>query len=249
MKIMKLYSIGLVATVIFACSQQTFSQDSRWAFGSHYQSFINTLVTNKIWEGATGHSRKPNAQNPGASKSSESVPTTPIVDPAKARIDRAVQFKSTGTRLKVKEYAEMIDPVPADREETRKMLSGILDKYEAEALERGYKNDFAFAVVSYIYILGSVYNEQLPGPPETMFYNAFEKGQESRNGLAEAIARDGALDKMTDRQKQEGYEFLIMTAGFIYHRFETAKKEKNAEELKHIKTLTAGLLKDVGINL
>lgn len=249
MKTTKLYMNGLVAIMIFAFSQQTFSQDSRWAFGSHYQSFINTLVTNQIWKMSTRNSTKPKPKSSGVSKSSDASPTTLIIDPAADRLNRAVQFKSTGTRLKVQGYAEMIDPVPEDRAETRKMLSRILDKYDAEALERGQRNDFAQAVISYIYILASVYHEQLPGPLETILQNSFERGQESRNALGEAFVRDGSLAKMTERQKQEGYEVLIMTAGFIYQRYETAKKERNAEELKHIKTVVAGLLKDRGINL
>jgi hypothetical protein len=60
--------------------------------------------------------------------------------------------------LTVKEAAELLDPVPADRPETERILSGILDKYEAAAREKGYPNDWALALVSYISLNSRVYH-------------------------------------------------------------------------------------------
>jgi hypothetical protein len=252
MKTSKFTPIGLVALLIFSCSQQALSQDTRWAYGAHYQSFINTLVTNNIYVNPKTRSNTTKPKTSVVSPSSDNYPTTLIVDPPKARdkrIDLAVQFKSTGTRLMVKELAELVDPVPEDRAETGKMLSGILDKYETEARANGYREDFALAIVSSIHLLAYVHHGQPAAPYRTTLHTAFLAHRESRDALAEHLFRDGSIGKMTDRQKQESYEFLIMIAGFYYHRYEIATKEKNAEELKYIKLHTASLLESVGVNV
>lgn len=152
MKTTKFYSISLVAIVIFTFSQPTFAQFGNFYSSSGYINTINTALSNSVMgnyakKGSSGVSK---AKSSSQSSTSEEVPAY--------RRYPAVQFKSTGTRLKIKEAAELLDPVPVDRPETEKMLSGILDKYETAARAKGYPNDWALALVSYICLNFRVYH-------------------------------------------------------------------------------------------
>jgi len=47
-----------------------------------------------------------------------------------------------------------------EKAEMKKLLAGILDKYDAAAVEKGYPNDLALAIVSYIGLNSQVYNQR-----------------------------------------------------------------------------------------
>jgi hypothetical protein len=241
MKTGKLFSIGLVAAMIFAFSQQAFAQLAP-IYGPGYQNLIDNLISNKIWSmSMENYTKQKSRGSSGVSRSNSSNQTSHAEVPAYRRYP-AVQFKSTGTRLTVKEYAEAIDPVPEDREETRKMLSGILDKYEAEARAQGYPNDLALAIVSYIGLNSHIYHQRTEEP-----LLPFEQNIGLRDVLAEYAVDKGIFNHLPDQKKQEIYEILVMTAGLTYHFYEKAKRENNSEELKNCKLAAARNLEILGI--
>ncbi|MEK9139740.1 MAG: DUF6683 family protein [Nitrospirota bacterium] len=229
------YSIGFVAIMIFTFSQQSFAQLADFYRSPGYTNTINTALSNSVM----GNYTKKGSPGDSKSKSSTEVSTDEV--PAYRRYP-AVQFKSTGTWLSVKEAAELLDPVPADRPETEKMLSGILDKYEAAASAKGYPNDWALALVSYICLNSRVYhgNTEKPIIP-------FEQNIGLRDTVAEYATDNGIFNNMTDRQKQRLYEILVMFSGVAYHFYEEALQEKNPENIKAWKLFAAQNLKDIGI--
>lgn len=238
MKITKLYSIGLVAIMALTFCLQTFAQlPSTYIYNSPgYINTINTAMSNSVMrntvrKGSSGDSK---SKSSGQSSSYEEVPAY--------RRYPAVQFKSTGTRLTVKEAAELLDPVPADRPETEKILSGMLDEYEAAARAKGYPNDWALALVSFIALNSRVYhgNTEKPIIP-------FEQNIGLRDIVAEQATENGIFNNVTDRQKQELYEILVMFGAVTYHFYEKAVREKNAEEIKNCKLFAAQNLKAIGI--
>jgi hypothetical protein len=240
MKTTKFFSIGLIAILVFIFSQQSFAQLPQvYIYNSPgYINTINTALTNSVMsnylkKGGSGVSR---SKSSSQSASYEVVPDY--------RRYPAVQFKSTGTRLTVKELAEILDPVPADRPETEKMLSGILDKYEAAARAKGYPNDWALAFVSFVGLNSYIYQgktEQLIIP--------FEQNVGVRDVIAEYATDNGIFNNVTDRQKQELYEILVMLGGINYHFYQKAVREKNSEGIKNCKLFAAQNLKTVGIKL
>lgn len=236
MKFTKLYSIGLVAIMTFTFSQQTTAQLVNFYTSPGYINTIktaqsNSLLGNYTKKGSSGNSRSTSSDR---SSISEIVPDY--------RRYPAVQFKSTGTRLTVKEAAELLDPVPADRPETEKILSGILDRYEAAARAKGYPNDWALALVSYICLNSRVYhgNTEKPIIP-------FEQNVGLRDIIAEHATDNGIFKNVTDRKKQELYEILVIFGGVAYESYEKALLEKNPEKIETWKRFAAQNLKDIGI--
>ena len=237
MKTIKLYSVGLVAMMVFTCSQQAFAQlPNAYIYNTAgWNSFLHTTMSNSVMQNAR------NGKGSGGSRSTSSSEPFKYEVPAYRRYP-AVQFKSTGTKLTVKEAAELLDPVPADRPETEKILSGILDKYEAAAREKGYPNDWALALVSFISLNSRVYhgNTEKPIIP-------FEQNVGLRDVVAEQATDNGIFNNVTDRQKQELYEILVIFGGVAYEYYEKALRENNAEGIKTWKRFAAENLKAIGI--
>ena len=237
MKTIKLYLVGLVAMMVFTCFQQSFAQlPSIYIYNSPgYINTINTAMSNAVMRNAAM------GKGSGNSKSKSSGETSTYVVPEYRRYP-AVQFKSTGTKLTVKEAAELLDPVPADRPETEKILSGILDKYEAAAREKGYPNDWALALVSYISLNGRVYHGNIEKP-----IIPFEQNGGLRDVLAAQATDNSIFNNVTDRQKQELYEILVMFGVLTYEMYEKAVRENDAEAIKNWKRMAADNLKAVGV--
>lgn len=236
MKTAKFYSIGIIAIMVFTFSQQSFAQPNFYA-GTGYINTINTALSNSVMGNYTkkGSSSNSKSKSSGQSSTYEEVPAY--------RSYPAVQFKSTGTWLTVKEAAELLDSVPADRPETEKMLADILNKYEKAARAKGYPNDWALALVSFVCLNSRIYhgNTEKPIIP-------FEQNIGLRDVVAEAATENGIFNNKTDRQKQELYEILVIFSGVAYQFYEKAVEERNPEKIRTWRLFAAQNLKDIGIN-
>ena len=231
------YSIGLVVLMMFTFSQQASAQDY-----SFYNQMFSNMLSDKIWDNIYKQSSPGySAARKNSARSGSTGRTSTNEVPAYRQYPK-VQFKSTGTRLTVNEFAELIDPVPADRPETRRMLSGILEKYEAAAAAKGYPNDLALAIVSYIGLNAHVYSGSAEKP-----IVPFEQNVGLRDTIAEAFTDNGTFNNKTDQEKQKMYEVLVMISGLTYHFHEKAIREKNAEELKTCKLAAKQNLERFGI--
>ena len=242
MKTTKLFSIGLAAVMVFTFSQQTFAQDFYTSPG--YTRMIDNLMTNYIWNESmkryTGNYRK-NKGNSGASQSTSSSPSAPYEVPAYRRYP-AVQFKSTGTRLILQEYLDSVNASPQDKAELKELVLKIFKEYEAAAAAKGLPNDWALAYVSYVGLNMHVYHGITEKP-----IIPFEQNVGVRDVVAEYATDNGIFNNVTDRKKQELYEFLVMFGGLTYHLCEKAGREKNSEELKNCKLTAAENLKLAGV--
>jgi len=234
----RILSLGLVVLVMLAASQSSFAQ----AYGQAYQSFINTLITNKIWEGSMkNYTKNPKGKSGTSTSTSTSGKATTYEVPAYRKYP-AVQFKSTGTRLILQRYVDSVTGTPQDRSEAKKLMLGVLSKYETAAAAKDYPNDLALALVSYIGLNNLVYN----GKTEELII-PFEQNLGMRDVVAKNATDSGILANYTDQKKQEIYEFLVMFGGLTYQLCEKARKENNAEELKNCKLAAAQNLKVLGI--
>ena len=240
MKTTRIFSIAIVIGVTLAAAQQASAQLVNIYNSTGWVNTIATIQENQIVKNALGNTKNKTGSS-SASRSTSSSQSEPYVVPAYRRYP-AVQFKSTGTKLAVKEAAELLDPVPADRPETERILSGILDKYEAAARDKGYPNDWALALVSYICLNSRVYhgNTEKPIIP-------FEQNVGLRDVVAEQATENGIFNNVSDRQKQELYEIPVMFGGVTYDMYEKAVRENNAEGIINWKRMAADNLKAVGI--
>jgi hypothetical protein len=229
----RVLSLGLVVLAMLTASRPSFAQ----AYGAAYQSFINTLITNKIWEGSMKNYGKDNRRSPAVPTSSSSRPPE-VPDYRKYPV---VQFKPSGTRLILQEYLDGVTGTSQDKAEAKELVLGILGGYETAAAAKGLPYDLALATVSYIGLNRHVYS----GAEEPII--PFEQNVGLRDVLAENMTKSGVLANYSDQKKQEIYEFLVIFGGITYQLCDKARKEKNAEELKNCKLASAQNLKFMGI--
>ena len=243
MKTKRHHPIALLTLVILASSPATFAQyrDSLGQpWGNQTAATMSTMIWGKINEmtmyGAATR------RSSGSSRKSTGAQTQPEVVPA-YRLYPPVRFKSTGTRLKLLDLADYLGTNPQEKVEIKRVLTDILNKFDAAAKAKGYPNDVALAAVSYIGLNSHVYqlkSEELLLP--------FEQNIGLRDVFAEEAVDNKMFDGMTDREKQEIYEDLVMTGGITYYFYEEARKKNSSQDLKVCKLLAERNLKLIGIN-
>lgn len=165
--------------------------------------------------------------------------TSPITN---TQMNRAVQFRPTGTRLTLQEIINSSGVTEEKKKELKDALLEILNKYEADAATKGYPNDLALALVSFINLNSYVYQGRSDNPNLPA-----EQTVALRNSIAQNAARTGIFDNLSDRNKQEMYELFVILGGATYQSYQDAKNSKNSEEAKTSKTAAAHNLKLVGI--
>jgi hypothetical protein len=240
MKRTGLYVVCLVVVTLFIFSAQASAQDY-----SFYNNMFSNMLSNRIWDsiyqqsspGYADAKRKLMGQSQSSGQAA-SVPVTPT------QMNQAVQFKSTGTRMMTQKFADGLgDKFKLDKTEMNGMLSAILDKYDSEAAARGYSSDLALALGSYIALNSRVYTGSKDQP--TLPY---DQNPELRDAVAKYAAQDGIFNNMTNRQRQEMYEALVMVGVFTHLLYETAQKSGDPETQKTIKNMAKQNLKSIGIN-
>ena len=83
-----------------------------------------------------------------------------------------------------------------------KLMSTALTLYETEARRLGRPNDFALALAVALAVNSSVYNGQ-PEPEEARLL-------EIADAIGELMAEDNVFGGITDTQKQEMYESMVI---------------------------------------
>lgn len=247
MKTTKFYSIGLIATIIFTLSQQSFAQLVNFYGSSGWVNTIAQIQESQIIKNALGKNKSKSNANSGSSKSTSSSTSSSQSDgyiiPAYRRYP-AVQFKSSGTRLTVQEYLDKVNVSPQEKAEMKIMVLEYLKLFEEQNAAKEYPNDLALAFVSYIGLMSHVYQGKTEKPIIPL-----EQNLGLRDVVAEHFTNNGVLDKLTNREKQEIYEILVYSAGLTYYLYRIALSEKNAEAIKFRRLEAANGLKLAGIKL
>ena len=141
--------------------------------------------------------------------------------PAAKLNDASVRFRSTGTQLKTREIANLIE---AGNPQLVNLLSALLADYEKNARAAGKPDDLALALSFFFAANASVYHGGgQPPDPQTL---------ELRETIAIALLEGNALNGVTDRKKQEMYETLVLFTGFVLAAYEEGKQAGNAGTMK-----------------
>jgi hypothetical protein len=134
--------------------------------------------------------------------------------------EASLLFRPTGTQLKTREIANLID---AGNPQVLAIMTTILTEYEKGARAAGHPNDLALALSFFFATNASIYHDG--GQP------ADASMVELRNTIAQALSEGNALSMINDRQKQEMYETLVLFTGFALAVYEEGKGG-NPESLK-----------------
>ena len=130
--------------------------------------------------------------------------------------DASLHFRSTGTQLKTREIANLID---AGNAQVLTLMTTILDEYEKGARAAGKPNDLALALSFFFATNASIYHDAgQPSDPLML---------ELRETIADALVEGNAMKSVTDRQKQELYETLVLFTGFALAAYQEGKQGGN----------------------
>jgi len=191
------------------------------SLGGSWNNPASAMITNIIMD---RYARRRLERNLAAKRSgaNSTAPRSSAESPSAPKLNEAsLHFRSTGTELKTREIAEIIGPgnpqVPA-------IMTAILSEYEKSARAAGHPNDLALALSFFLATNASVYHDGgQPSDPQML---------ELRETIAQALLENNALKSVTDRQKQEMYEGLVLFTGFALAAYEEGKQSGNSDSVK-----------------
>jgi hypothetical protein len=190
--------------------------------GGNWNNPASATITNIIMDRYARRRLEKNlgAKRSGASSSAPASSSDSAAAGAKLN-DASVHFRSTGTQLKTREIANLFG---AGNPQVPAIMTAILTEYEKNARAAGKPNDLALALSFFFATNASVYHDAgQPTDPQML---------ELRDTIAEALVGGNALRGVTDRQKQEMYEALVLYTGFALAAYEEGKQSGNAESVR-----------------
>lgn len=204
---------------------------------------IGNIINDQLWNRmrAKARARDKSARSAPANTSSTE---TPLAQPevskkTPAQIDAAVRFRSTGTQLRTQAFADFLSAggTPETKKQMPAIISTLLIEYEKAARAQGKPNDLALATTAALVYNSSIYNDT-PDPEDARI-------MELRDALAELAAEDGTFASMTDRQKQELYENLVISTMLAKVGYEEAKKTGDEATMASYRSLAGQTLQAV----
>jgi len=188
--------------------------------GGNWNDPMSATITNIIMDRYAQRRLQENlAAKRSRVKTSESSPGSAS---AKTKInDASLHFRSTGTQLKTREIANLID---AENPQVFQLMTALLDEYEKNARAAGRPNDVALALSFFLATNASLYHDA--GQP------ADSQMLELRETIAEALLQANAFNGVTDRKKQEMYETLVLFTGFALAAYQEGKQQGNLASVR-----------------
>jgi len=211
-------SIFIIAFAFPARPATAQFQDS---MGMNFNNGSSALASTAIWSSI--FYRTPAASN-RTSRTSPSQTRSPRNQTAKPTNPNAIQFRPTGTYLKTRALAESLGNSAAEREQYQKLMNTVLDAFGQQAQKAGFPNDIAAAIAFFLGENIRIYRG-LPDLSDQQYINL-------RNTIADALVSSGALNNLTDRQKQEMYETLVAYTGITQYGYEQGVQARNDAIIK-----------------
>ena len=118
-----------------------------------------------------------------------------------------------------------------------KLMSTALTLYETEARRLGRPNDFALALGVALAVNSNVYN----GRPEPEEARLLELG----DAIGELMAEDNVFGGITDKQKQEMYESMVIFTMLVQAGSNEAKQNGDAAEVATYRELAGKVLQNI----
>jgi hypothetical protein len=205
--------------------------------GGNWNNPTSATITNIIMDRYAQRRLEQNLAAKRAGTNATARTASNSAAPAARLNEAALHFRSTGTQLKTREIANLID---AGNAQVFTILSTILQEFDKEAQKIGKPNDLALALSFFFAVNANVYHDA-GVPPDAQVL-------ELRDTIARILVEGNALNGVGDRQKQEMYEALVIYTGLALATYQEGKSG-NAESLKSAQQLAGqNLLAVTGIS-
>lgn len=201
-------------------------------------NIINDQLWNRVFAKARARDKARAAAPVKTGRAATPVAAAEASRKTPAQVDAAVRFRSTGTQLRTQAFADFLSSGSAEtKKQMVAIISMLLTEYEKAAKEQGKPNDLALATTAALLYNSSIYN----GTPEPEDARIME----IRDALAELMVEDGTLASMTDRQKQELYENLVICTMLAKVGYDEARKSGDKNTMASYRELAGQTLKAV----
>ncbi|HEX8069318.1 MAG TPA: DUF6683 family protein [Pyrinomonadaceae bacterium] len=217
---------GMILLVLVACVPVAAQYTD--GLGGNWNNPTSATITNIIMDRYARRRLEQNLAAKRAGTSATARAASNSAAPAARLNEAALHFRSTGTQLKTREIANLID---AGNAQVFTILSTILQEFDKEAQKVGKPNDLALALSFFFAVNANVYHDA-GVPPDAQVL-------ELRDTIASILVEGNALNGVGDRKKQEIYEALVIYTGLALATYQEGKSG-NAESLKSGRQL-AGL--------
>ena len=130
--------IPLIAITMMLAASGRASAQYRDSLGTPWSNPMSATMSTMIWTEINNMTMygAANKRSSGTSRRSTSAESKPEAVPA-YRLYPPVRFKSTGTPLRVQNMVDDFPGTPPEKAEMKKLLTGILDKFDAAATAKG----------------------------------------------------------------------------------------------------------------
>src|ERR1041384_40764 len=226
---------GMILLVLVACVPVAAQYTD--GLGGNWNNPTSATITNIIMDRYAQRRLEQNLAAKRAGTNATARTASNSAAPAARLNEAALHFRSTGTQLKTREIANLID---AGNAQVFTILSTILQEFDKEAQKIGKPNDLALALSFFFAVNANVYHDA-GVPPDAQVL-------ELRDTIARILVEGNALNGVGDRQKQEMYEALVIYTGLALATYQEGKSG-NAESLKSAQQLAGqNLLAVTGIS-
>jgi len=200
---------------------------------------IGNIINDRIWNRmrAKARARRKIGTAASADSGASSTDVQPVTKQSAAEIAAATRFRSTGTQLTTRELANASGNTPEEKAQMFKLMSTALTLYETEARRLGRPNDFALALAVALAVNSDVYN----GRPEPEEARLLELG----DAIGELMAEDNVFGGITDKQKQEMYESMVIFTMLVQAGSNEAKQNGDAAEAATYRELAGKVLQNI----
>lgn len=202
---------------------------------------IGNIINDRLWNRmrAKARARRGSANSAAANSRADETRVAEPESPKKsaAQIAAATRFRSTGTQLTTRELANASGNTPEEKEQMFKIMGAALTLYETEARRLRRPNDFALALAVALAFNSSIYN----GTPEPGDARLFEIG----DAIGELMAENNVFGGITDKQKQEMYESMVIFTMLVQAGASEAKQNGDAAGLETYRQLAGKVLQNI----
>jgi hypothetical protein len=230
--------------IVFLCGL-TVTTSAQWkdnmggSWNNPTSASIGNIINDRLWNRVFAKARardKARASTPAKTARVETPAQPEVSRKTPAQIDAAVRFRSTGTQLRTQAFADFLSDggTPETKKQMTAIISALLTEYEKAARAQGKPNDLALATTAALVYNSSIYN----GTPEPEDARIME----IRDAMAELMVEDGTLGSMTDRQKQELYENLVICTMLAKVGYEEAQKTSDKATMASYRDLAGQTL-------
>lgn len=189
---------------------------------------IQGQINRKMLEQSIANQQGRRARSTGSGSSSTSAPTGSQTVPATA-VYTALRFKPAANSGVAKTIANAIGRDPKERAQLLGILQEVKKSYEAEAAKAGTSNNIA-AALTFFLAAGSMAYHQTDAPAETVTDALIEVLQQELHAKPE-------FKSMTNLQKQQMHDWLVVIGGFVLAGYLEAVETKDAKQLADYKEL------------